>query len=200
MRILTALIALLVISISTGCMTEPRVRAVATPGTDFSKYHTYAIRPGNVVYPGASQAQLKEITQRIQDAVAGELEPRGLTPQPESPDLIVTYTAGAQAVIGSKEVARRAPTGENIREPGGGGYDEPGVVLPRDWAGATEVESRGQYTEGNLVLDLLDGKSRKLVWRATINGEVASDHSGKRLNSAIAKAFKDVQLGNSSTK
>jgi hypothetical protein len=176
---------------------QTNVRSVTTPGTNFGKYHTYAIRPGNVVYPGAPESQRDEIAKRIQNAVAAELESRGLTPQPNDPDLIVTYTAGAQQVAGSRGgVAPRAPTGSNIREPGGGGYDEPGVVRAQEWPDApADLESRRAYTEGNLVIDLIDGKSRKLVWRATANAEIASDKTGRNIDAVIIRAFKDVSLG-----
>jgi hypothetical protein len=55
------------------------------PGADVTRYQTYAIRPGNVAYPGAPEAQRAEIERRIQHAVAAELEGRGLEPQPEGP-------------------------------------------------------------------------------------------------------------------
>src|SRR5688572_1814769 len=104
------LLALVVV----GCA-QPSVRVQTTPGIDFTKYRTYAIKPGNVVYPGSPEERREDIARRIQDAVAIELESRGLTPQPEQPDVVVTYTASAKAQDSSGSNTRAA-TGVNIRE------------------------------------------------------------------------------------
>lgn len=174
-----------------GCSARPVVKAHATGGGgDFARYRTYAIKPGNVVYPGAPAAQREEIELRIQDAVAAELEARGLAAQPEGPDVIVTYTAGAQrqeAGVGGA----RAPEGVDVRGPAGGGYDEPGAVTAREWPDASaDMEARRRYTGGNLVIDLLDGRSRKLVWRATVADlELASDRGARLIGQVVARAF-----------
>src|SRR4051794_37120560 len=164
-----SILLMTVLGLAAGCAQQPRVRTSATAVVDFSRYKTYAIKPGNVVYPGASEAQRKEIDQRIQDAIAAELEGRGLVPQPDQPDVIVTYTAGAQQTAGGgpwDKPGARAPEGVDVRG-GPSGYDEPGVVRPREWDdAAADAESRRRYLEGNLVIDLLDGKTRRLVWRA----------------------------------
>src|SRR5688572_10530313 len=160
------------VAAAAGCSKQPRVTSTATPGTDFSRYRTYAIRPGNVVYPGASTERRDAIVQMIQDAVAAELEARGLQPQPDEPDLVVTYTAGARQAGGAADVGR-APAGVNLRGPGGGGYDEPGAITVREGPdAAVDMDSGGRYQEGTLMIDLLDGKSRHLVWRATADAEL----------------------------
>lgn len=187
-----ALILMTVLASSTGgCGRGPAVRARAVGGGDLARYRTYAIKPGNVVYPGAQAAQREEIERRIQDAVADELEARGLTPQPEEPDLVVTYTAGAQRAGGAADLPVRAPVGVDVRGPAGGGYDEPGAVAAREWPDASaDLADRRQYTAGNLVIDLLDGRSRKLVWRATVTDlEIASDRGARLIVQAVARAF-----------
>lgn len=185
-----ALAAVAVVLAACGCARAPAVRANAMAGAaEFQRYRTYAIRPGNVVYPGAPAAQRAEIERRIQDAVAAELEARGLTPQPDGPDVIVTYTAGAQQREAAEQGAR-APEGVDVRGPAGSGYDEPGAVRAREWPDAdADLRSRRRYTEGNLVIDLLDGQSRKLVWRATANLELASDRGARMIDQVVARAF-----------
>ena len=188
-------IAPLLAILATGCAQQPRIRTQVTPGTDFSKYHTYAIRPGNVVYPGASEAQRAEVEKRIQDAIARELESRGLIPQPDDPELIVTYTAGAQQQQQKTTGAVDRPAdGVDVRGPSG--YDEPGQVRARELPdAAADMEFRRGYAEGNLVIDLLDAKTGRLVWRATVNLELASDRGGRLIEPIVAKAFADVPLG-----
>ena len=185
--------------LAAGCAQRPRVRATATPGTDFSKYRTYAIKPGNIVYPGASADRRGEIERRIQDGIAAELEGRGLVPQPEHPDLIVTYTAGAQqaAGVGGADTPTGAILSQGVDVRGGpSGYDEPGLVRPRENEPTDDVESRRRYREGNLVIDLLDGKTHRLVWRATASEvELASDRSSVLLDSIIRQAFEGLNIG-----
>jgi hypothetical protein len=187
-------IAPLLAILATGCAPQPRIRTQVTPGTDFSKYHTYAIRPGNVVYPGASDGQRAEVEKRIQDAIARELESRGLIPQPDDPELIVTYTAGAQQQQKTAGAVDRPAEGVDIRGPSG--YDEPGQVRARELPdAAADMEFRRGYAEGNLVIDLLDAKTRRLIWRATVNLELASDRGGRLIDPIVAKAFADLPLG-----
>jgi hypothetical protein len=182
-------LALILVAAVVGCSPAPRVQVQTTPGIDFTKYRTYAIKPGNIVYPGSTDAGRQQIAQRLQDAVAMELEARGLAPQPEGPDLIVTYTASAQPTESSGP-AVRAAEGVNVRGPGGNPYDEPGGVAPRELPDASvDQEFRRKYTEGNLVIDLLDGKSRRLTWRAMANAEIDSNRGGKRLEQVVARAF-----------
>lgn len=194
----SAVIVFLVLGV--GCSQRPRVRTTVTPGTDFSKYHTYAIKPGNIVYPGSSAEARKDLEQRIQGAVAAELEGRGLTPQPDEPDLIVTYTASAQQVNpgapGGGPSGAALPEGVDVRG-GGGGYDEPGLVQPREGIDpGTTAESNRRYREGNLVIDLLDGKTRRLVWRATSSEvELSADHNSRLLDSVVKRAFEGLNLG-----
>ena len=193
---ISVLVLALAAAAAAGCSRQPRVTSTATPGTDFSRYRTYAIKPGNVVYPGAPPEQRDAITKRIQDALAAELEARGLEPQPEEPDLVVTYTAGARQAGGGAEMVR-APAGVDVRGPAGTGYDEPGVVMPREWPdAAADLETRGRYQEGTLVIDLLDGRSRHLVWRATADLELASDLGARRIDPTVARAFAGLPLGN----
>jgi hypothetical protein len=186
--------------IAVGCAQKPRVRTTVTPGTDFSKYHTYAIKPGNIVYPGSSPDARKELEQRIQGAIAAELEGRSLVPQPDNPDLVVTYTASAQQVktggTGGGPEGGALPEGDDVRG-GGGGYDAPGLVRPREWDDpGANAEWRRQYREGNLVIDLLDGKTRRLIWRATSSEvELASDKNSRLLDSVVQQAFAGLNLG-----
>jgi hypothetical protein len=201
MQLTRCAIALLaVMALTVGCAQKPRVRTTVTPGTDFTKYHTYAIKPGNIVYPGSSPEIRKELEERIQGSIAAELEGRALAPQPDNPDLIVTYTASAQQVnargtSGGPE-GGALPEGVDVRG-GGGGYDEPGLVQAREPVdpGASDEWHR-RYREGNLVIDLLDGKTRRLVWRATSSEvELASDRNSRLLDSVVQQAFAGLNLG-----
>jgi hypothetical protein len=184
---------MVIATVLSGCAQQPQIKAQLTPGTDFSRYHTYAIKPGNVVYPGASEAQRAEIEKRVQDAVARELEARGLSPQPDEPELIVTYTAGAQQ---QKTSNTRVHAAEGVDIRGPSGYDEPGQLRAREGPDvAADMEFRRGYTEGNLVIDLLDGKNRRLIWRATANLELASNRGARMIDSIVAKAFQELPLG-----
>ena len=188
--ILLLLVALVVVV--SGCSGNSPVKVHPTPGTDFSKYQTYAIRPGNVVYPGASEAERGGIEQLVQDTIGASLESRGLAPQPDEPDLVVTYTLGARATGGFGSGAR-PPVGQDAREPSGNPYDEPGYVRAPEFPdAAADAEMRAGNVRGNVVIDLLDGKSRRLVWRATADVDMAPSRRARAIRSVVERAFAEV--------
>ena len=49
-----------------------------------------------------------------------------------------------------------------------------------------------QYPEGTLVLDIVDARTRKLVWVGTLQREVRSTNpSGKQVQKAVKKLLKN---------
>ena len=105
---------------------------------DFSHYRTFAIRDGqlNSKNPVLNSELVKK---QIEDDILKGLAARGLQLVTGPADLNLRYRFGA---------ARRVE-----RE-----------VYPAGWWGTRVV--RVPYTEGTLVIDLRDPKTRSLVWRA----------------------------------
>jgi hypothetical protein len=96
------------------------------------------------------------------------LEKQGLKKQPgDSHDLLVKYWA--------EKNEKRMVSGTTGSGPGAKG-------------GATVHD----YTEGTLILDLIEAKSNSLAWRATLKGVLSQDpkDNEKMVKEAVADAFK----------
>ena len=109
-------------------------------------------------------------------AVAQQLDHRGLT-YSNSPDLMVNFYINTKEKIRSRSV----PT------MGGGyyGYRDP---FYDTWGGYGGYETRiDQYTEGTLNIDIVDSKSKKLVWEGAIAGRV-TDSAIRELEKTIDNA------------
>lgn len=50
-----------------------------------------------------------------------------------------------------------------------------------------------EYQEGTLVIDLVDGKSKSLAWRGTVQGEMRGrDTSSEQIGKAVQKMFAEL--------
>ncbi len=106
---------------------------------DFSKYHTFAIRHGQI--NSRNPALNSELAQKqLEDDLRRNLAARGLTEVQDNPDLNVFFHFGS------------APRSEVQPYPAG-------------WRGLRTQWVRVPYSEGTLVIDLRDTSTHALVWR-----------------------------------
>jgi Domain of unknown function (DUF4136) len=115
---------------------------------DFSQYKTFAIRNGqlNSTSPALNSELVKK---RIEADLERELTARGLIRAEGRPDLNVNYHFGS----GRRNQIETYPSG---------------------WRGWGTRAVRVPYSEGTLVIDLRDTRTRSLVWRG-IASEQKSD-------------------------
>jgi hypothetical protein len=119
----------------------------ADPATDFSAYSTYAWLP---LPPGAGKSvEVRNPTAHklIQTAVNRELSSKDVSMTRATPDLYVTY--------------------EVHRDPSGLNLSPAGYSVPSHFAERADLAPR---VAGTLVVDLIDTKERKLVWRGWAEG------------------------------
>jgi len=112
---------------------------------DFSKFHTFAIRNGqlNSRNPALNSELVKK---KIEADIIKGLTARGLEITDKKSDLNVRYTFGS---------ARRVET----------------EAYPAGWRGWGTRVVRVPYAEGTLVIDLRDPSTRSLVWRGIARDE-----------------------------
>ena len=114
---------------------------------DFSKYRTYAWRPWKLGHPALNP----QIHRGIVAALETQMEARGLQKQTEGrPNLFVTYHAGRRT--------------KSVKDPFG---------PARKTAETDEVAL--EYTQGTLIVDLLDGKTMQQVWRGVATAVVSEE-------------------------
>jgi len=134
---------------------------------DFTKLKTYAWARA-VGQPEASPLVLE----RIRAAVDAELGKRGYTRVGKEADFLVATFAGRQSRIQVTDWGYR--------------YGPPGYW----YHGGIDVY---QYEEGTLILDVVDGKSKRLVWRgtatSTIDPSATPEKRTEKINAAVAKVL-----------
>lgn len=122
---------------------------------DFSKYKTWTWFTGTKP-SGPGLDALNEA--RIKTALEAELPLRGLTRNDAAADLLVAYHASVSQKI---EVT---PTTLSY-----------GYGWGRGYAGMSYGNEVRTYDEGTLIVDLLDAKTKALVWRGTARATVYRD-------------------------
>lgn len=112
---------------------------------DFTRYKTFAIRDGqlNSRNPALNSELVKK---RIEADIARDLTARGLEVTTGKSDLNVRYHFGS---VRKAEIER----------------------YPAGWYGMGTRVVRVPYTEGTLVIDLRDPRTRSLVWRGIASEE-----------------------------
>ena len=160
-----------------GC--SPRIYVEQDSSAQFAAYHSYAwVSPaaGGPVRDPILDSQILE--GRVQKAVKADLEARGYVAAPASgsADFLVTYHTASKQKIESNG----ATFGFGIID-----------AFPRGFGGvmvaAPPVESR---EEGTLMLDIIDGKSKRLVWRGWTSGWLDQDnYTDEAVASAVHQIF-----------
>jgi hypothetical protein len=147
------------------------------PEADFSRMRLYQWRTHPVFekHPDLNEAYSTAIQLVMQEGNA-ELMKRGLQPVDSSPDLFVTFLL--QATPGSRMVTTVSP------DPWwGAGY---GWYSPATWT-TTTVEN---YLQGMLVLDIVDARSSKLLWRAYCGKKIEDFRNrDKDIKAVVRKAL-----------
>jgi len=107
---------------------------------------------------------------KIKDAAVASLTNKGLRMQKNNPDLLVTYTA--KVGLGSKTVYYPTYYGTGFYPAFGIGYywgwGGPAFVY---YGGITAVDKE-HFKEGTIIIDLIDTRTRRVVWRGFGVGEV----------------------------
>ncbi len=109
------------------------------------------------------------VVRRIRDAVTGGLEAKGLRLS-SNPDFMIAMHGATKEKLDIQDW----------------GYASPRAAY---W-GRRDISVQ-QYTEGTLILDFVDAKSKEMLWRGVASGAVdpgaTPEQRTKRINEAVAK-------------
>jgi uncharacterized protein DUF4136 len=179
MRWTTAGIIGFALSAGLGCAGQ-RITTDYSPAARFSTYRTYAL----VMPPDTGAQQL--LDQRVRGAVLAQLESKGLVPADrENADLYVGYGL----VDKTHTAVYSYGDGWGWGDRWGWRYWRWGVAWPM--AVQRDVET---YTDGTVVVTLVDAKTREVVWEGEIPGVVSIPvdnplDATDRINAAVEKLF-----------
>jgi hypothetical protein len=154
-------------AVAAGCATM-RVNSFAQRGQDFSTYHSYAWAPEDQLKTGDPRLDDNSFfLERLQTDVDNNFSWRGLEKTAGSPDLLIHYHVNINQEINSA----------GLDEPYGYQCDscEPYV-----------------YDKGTLLLDLVDARTNKLVWRGWAEGSMDNaidnqEFMEQRIDEAVTK-------------
>jgi Domain of unknown function (DUF4136) len=132
------------------------------PSANLKTYRTYDWLPGPQEATGDKRIDNSLTDMRIRIAVASQLELKGYTkPVAGQPDFYVVYHASVKDLL--KTTSMREYYGYGVAEKTGSG----------GWPGGnrtvTDIES---YKEGSLLLDVIDVREKRLVWRGTAQAKM----------------------------
>ena len=173
-RITWSLLSILVFLSLTGC-SSITVKSDYDTETDFSQFTAYRWVDGQV--PGDQLAQNQLLQKRVKVSVDKALQAKGYTLQETgTPDIVVVTHAG------SKEKMR-------VTDWGGYYWYDPWWG---PYGGRVDVS---YYTEGTLVIDIVDASEKELVWRGIGTAVVKEYSSGEKmqkdLDAIVAKILRD---------
>lgn len=144
--------------------------------TDFASLKTFDWLPVPTTAVGSVKAAVERnslLDKRVKTAVNEQLVAKGLTQNAGNPDVLVTYHVGVDDKI-------------NVTDWGYGyaGYG-------RYYGMGPSTVDVYQYKEGTLLIDIIDAKSKQLIWRGagtgTVDPEAPAEKREQRLNNAIAR-------------
>ena len=181
-RIVYVLITTLCLGVLSGCS---RYTYYSIGNSNINKYHTFAWlpplrkNPGNASSTAVSYYQNDIADQKIKDQATADLESRGLVLNSNRPDLLVRYTVMVNREVKTfnEPVYNYAWDGFYPRYRfyhGRGFYWGYRRAFPI-YVG-NEIE-KVPYKEGTLIIDLIDRRSGKVVWRGYAQGEVNNPQS-----------------------
>jgi hypothetical protein len=170
-----SLVALVALS---GCESGPEIRRDTNPTANFAAYKTFGyfseLATDRAGYETVFTSRLKEATRR-------NLEAKGYVYSETDPDLLVNFYANVQ----DKQEIRSTPVTMGYygyRGAFGYGYSTPDIQTVN-------------YKQGTLTIDLVDPKSKTLVWNATAEGRVSSEarkNPGPAIDAVVADMMKPL--------
>lgn len=177
-----AAVLLVGMTILAGCASTPNTFSQVDPTADFTRYQTYAFYD----HPATNDAEYESlVTNFLKVSVAQQMDARGLTYDPENPDLVVNFFLNTQEKVRSRQV----PTMSGYY-----GWRDP---FYDPWPGYAYETRIDQYTEGTLNVDVADVAENKLVWEGSVVGRITDEvvrNLERELDGAVEAIFQNYPV------
>jgi hypothetical protein len=111
---------------------------------------------------------------RIERAVKEQLTAKGMTAVSENPDVYVTYFAGRQDKVDIQSWGYGYGYGRY-----GGMYGAGGT-----YGGGGTIDTYN-YTEGTLIIDIVDASTKELAWRGTAQGVLDDNPTPQQMDENV---------------
>lgn len=168
---MTRLAIILSFVLITGCSPEIRVYSDMDPDYDLWKYKSFDWGQQIDIEAGKNPLRYNELNdKRIKAAVLEQFQSRGYSLRKDDSDLIIHY----HIIVDDKSVVTTEPYGYRY----GSYWTRTGMNVY-------------YYREGTLILDLMDTKTRNLVWRGWAVANI-DDIDPERVDEVIKLAVKKI--------
>lgn len=117
------------------------------------------------------------ISSRVKSAVVNELTGKGMVQAADNPDVLVIYHAGTQDKVDISDYGYSY-----------GGYGRYGGAYGGAYGAGSGGISTYNYTEGTLIIDIIDAASQQLAWRGTGTDVLKDNPSAEQITEGVNKA------------
>jgi hypothetical protein len=173
------------------CASGPRIDTLQAPNTDYSRYETFSyVSPLGTDRAGYASI----ISQQLVFSTRREMELRNFVyvDDPESADLLLNFNAQLNEQIRTTNVVEPAfgPTFWDYR-----------YGLYSTWPNYRETVAIDQFTEGTVVIDLIDAEAGRMIWEGSATGRVTERtrrDAAAELDQAVKSIFDRFPIPSSS--
>jgi hypothetical protein len=173
-----------------GC-SSARIYSDQVKDVDFSKYHTYAWLPSKKDTTKKVLYKSDIVIQNVQKAATAELQKRGFKTQPKKPDLLVLLHLTYEEINDTQTTPLYSTYDyyypDVLATPNG-------LVYYYNYNTVTHISGYEQqqinYTQGTVVVDVIDAKTKSLIWRGWSERPVYPETASQELSSDVEKIFK----------
>jgi hypothetical protein len=173
------LIAVLGMAVLAGC-SEYEIQHDYDVDSNFNAFKTYAWMPRTVTNASGSATTAIQsntlLDKRIEGAVDAQMQAKGFVPNQENPDLLVVHHVGLKDKVDVTDW----------------GYTYAGSYWGGGLGRSVDVY---QYTEGTLIVDLVNANNKQLVWRGSATGVVEPGRTPEqieaRVNDVVRRIFEN---------
>lgn len=185
-NLITLLLLMLVVSCS------PRVTTVNPESTDLSNYESFAYLPNADVEMSNTAMDQEDVNQRIVETTKAQLERRGFTIDRDQPDMLmlISVAKDQEVATDTDPVYATYP------------YNSYGVrtVSPYynnyyyndfyNYGGVVGYDTDTyQYTEGTLVINLIDRETKNTVWKGITSDAIYSGSTTEEIVDLVDQIF-----------
>jgi len=152
--------AVVLLVLISGSVPAATIKTDPSPDVNFSQYKTYGWKAKAPPPEADPDGTFRKLDELVKATADAELDARGYVHDESEPDFWMSYAAAA---------------------------DPSAYVDVHRWEGFSTATLE-VYAQGNLVVEFLDGKTEKLIWRAWAVGGVNPD----KMDTRIPKIVKQI--------
>jgi len=166
------------------CSSSPKVQSQATPGIDYTRYHTFALMPLSNVSPVSDQRLMARISEPARQATIDALVAKGLAPtNQEHADVAVNLKGQFLPKVKVTDYSymplptSRTPLGSYA---GGDRYRSSAVT---------------DYEQRTLSIEIFDNRTKALAWTGSATRNATEQVDVEKVKAAIAQILSEFPAG-----